>query len=227
MNWKKYSFEFLSIFIAVISAFALNNWNDNRRDHRAESKILAEIWNGLAKDEMDVGINLMGHEQGISACSFWRRIIRGETPDLDSLRQHYLALTRDFTSIQNTSGYETLKSRGFELIDNDSLRTKIIALYEYDYQTLRKMEEEYYELQFQENYFIDINNAIAPHFIYDAKGDIRSMELPVELTERERNILMSYLWKIEFNRKFIMHFYGEVKRKIDELQKEIKAELDR
>lgn len=31
-NWKKYGIEFLSIFIAVIAAFALNNWNDNRRD---------------------------------------------------------------------------------------------------------------------------------------------------------------------------------------------------
>ena len=42
----KYTFEFLSIFIAVISAFALNNWNDNRRDRLAENKILTEIYNG-------------------------------------------------------------------------------------------------------------------------------------------------------------------------------------
>ena len=49
-NWKQYGFEFLSIFIAVISAFALSNWNDNRRDHRAETKILTEIYNGLEKD---------------------------------------------------------------------------------------------------------------------------------------------------------------------------------
>ena len=46
-NWKEYGFEFLSIFIAVLAAFALNNWNENRRDKHTEHKILTEISNGL------------------------------------------------------------------------------------------------------------------------------------------------------------------------------------
>lgn len=46
-NWTKYGFKFLSIFIAVISAFALNNWNENKRDAHSEHKILIEISNGL------------------------------------------------------------------------------------------------------------------------------------------------------------------------------------
>jgi hypothetical protein len=45
-NWKQYGFEFLSIFIAVIAAFALNSWGDERRDRLAEQKILLEIHRG-------------------------------------------------------------------------------------------------------------------------------------------------------------------------------------
>jgi len=226
-NWKKYILEFLSIFVAVISAFALNNWSDNRRDNKAESKILTEILNGLRKDKNDVELNLVGHERGVNSCKFWRGIINGENRNLDTLEQYYLALTRDFTSIQNTSGYETLKSKGFELIDNDSLRAKIISLYEFDYQTLRKLEEEYYELQFQENYYTKINNVIAPNFIFDSKGNISSITLPIQLTESERNIILSYLWKIQVNRRFVMKFYDEVKIKLNELQEEIELELKR
>lgn len=169
----------------------------------------------------------MGHEYGIKSCEFWRSIINGESRNLDSLSQYYLALTRDFTSIQNTSGYETLKSKGFELIDNDLLRAKIISLYEYDYQTLRKLEEEYYELQFQENYYREINNAIAPNFVFDSKGKINSLRLPVWLSKSEKNIILSYLWKIQVNRRFVMKSYDEVKIKIKELQKEIELELKR
>ncbi|MCC7526191.1 MAG: hypothetical protein IT250_15280 [Chitinophagaceae bacterium] len=33
-NWGKYAFEFLSIFIAVVSAFALENWGQERRDRK-------------------------------------------------------------------------------------------------------------------------------------------------------------------------------------------------
>ena len=224
-NWKIYAFEFLSIFIAVISAFALNNWNDKRKNNIAESKILTEILNGLEKDEIDVATNYKGHENGIISCRFWRNIINNESQNLDSIGQYYLVLTRDFISIQNTSGYETLKSRGFEIIGNDSLRAKIISLYEFDYQTLYKLEEEYDELQLQENYFFEINKMIAPNLKYDAKGNIIGIDLPLKLTAHERNIFLSYLWKIEVNRKFVMRFYDEVKVRINELQEEIKAEL--
>lgn len=58
LNWKTYAFEFLSIFVAVISAFALTNWDDKRRDRHTEVKILTEIRNGLEKDIKDVQILL-------------------------------------------------------------------------------------------------------------------------------------------------------------------------
>ena len=141
IKWKKYGFEFLSIFIAVISAFALNNWNDNRRNSEVETKILVEIMNGLEKDLDDVNLNRYGHEEGIKACRFFQQIINGKLVSTDSLRDYYLALTRDFVAIQNISGYESLKSRGLEFIKNDTLRFKIITLYEYDYKTLKKFEE--------------------------------------------------------------------------------------
>ena len=57
-SWKRYGFEFLSIFVAVISAFALNNWNENRKGRDAEDKILAEIYNGLRKDLSDIDMNI-------------------------------------------------------------------------------------------------------------------------------------------------------------------------
>lgn len=209
----------------MISAFALNNWNDNRRDDRAESKILLEILNGIEKDVSDIEINLMGHEDGINACRFWRRILNQEETNMDTLARYYLGLTRDFTSIQNTSGYETLKSRGFELINNDSLRSKIISLYEYDYQTIKKFEEEYNEMQFQENYFHVFNAAIAPSFIYDANGRMVDVDRPLSLSLSDKNLIMSYLWKIELNRTFVMHYYEEVKQSIADLSKDIEMEL--
>ena len=46
-NWKRFGFESLSIFIAVVAAFALDNWNENRKEQLAESKILTEVYNGL------------------------------------------------------------------------------------------------------------------------------------------------------------------------------------
>lgn len=214
-NWKKYGIEFLSIFIAVIAAFALNNWNDNRRDRIAESKIIGEIYNGLKKDIDDIRINKMGHEEGLRACEFWKDVIEEREVNLDSTSKHYFNLTRDYISIQNVSGYEALKSKGFELLKNDSLRTAIISLYEYDYNILRKFEEAYKEMQFHESYFKDINRYLAPNLIYE-KGNILGMDLPLALSEAEKKIFLSYLWKIKVNRNFILYFYSDVEGKVNQ-----------
>jgi hypothetical protein len=225
-NWKKYALEFLSIFIAVISAFALNNWNENRRDNLAEQKILVEISNGLKKDIEDLQTNVGGHKQGIRACQTFRGLALDQPVRKDSFQYKYIALTRDFTTLQNVSGYETLKSRGLELIDNDSLRYELISLYEYDYYTLKKLEESYEEMQFQKSYFKEINALLAPKFIYGERGNILDIETPVNLSKKEKNLLLSYLMKIELNRVFILRYYQGVEGKIKNLEARIQDELN-
>ncbi len=224
---RKYIFEFLSIFIAVISAFALNNWNDNRRDREAADKILTEIANGLQKDLEDIAVNSGGHENGIDACIFWRKIILNQEVSHDSLRNYYFGLTRDFFSAQNNSGYETLKSKGLELIRNDSLRYKIISLYEYDFTSLKTMEENYAEMQFHTSYFKEINAFIAPHLTFDDRGNITGIETPLDLTEAERKTFLTYLWRIRLNRMFILQYYETINEKIENLIEEIEEEKGR
>lgn len=225
-NWKKHGVEFLSVFIAVVSAFALNNWNENRRDDNSENKILIEISNGLEKDISDIKLNVIGHKYGISACNYFRNSFAGKKIQADSIMIHYFNLTRDFVSIQNLAGYETLKSKGLEIIKNDSLRVKIISLYEYDYSTLRKLEEEYSEMQFQENYFKEINEELAPNFKIDNNGNIIGIDTPLEIQENKKNKLLLYLWKIQTNRIFILQYYSEVEKKINQVRKDIKNEIN-
>lgn len=225
INWRSSGFEFLSIFIAVISAFALNNWNDDRRADRAESKMLTEIANGLEKDIEDIAMNKLGHLYGIKASKFFKKIVAGKCDYPDSLKTYYFGLTRDFISVQNIAGYETLKSRGLELIQNDTLRLQIIALYEYDYNTLRKLEEEYGEMQFHENYFPQINQALGPDIQFNEADGPWGINLPLSLSESEKNVLWLYLWRMQLNRQFILNYYNEIEAKIDRVHQNILKEI--
>jgi hypothetical protein len=226
-DWKKYVMEFISIFIAVISAFALTNWNENRREEEAATKILLEISNGLQKDLEDIRINVYGHKEGIKACQFWRAVLSNQEVNYDSLYEHYINLTRDFFSVQNNSGYETLKSRGLELLKNDSLRFDIISLYEYDYKSLKTMEEDYYEMQFQENYFKELNDIIAPNFEFDSIGNIASIQQPLRISQKETKLILTYLWKIQVNRNFILKYYGSMEEKIQKIDQNINMQIGR
>ncbi|MEL6821390.1 MAG: hypothetical protein AAFP70_06505 [Calditrichota bacterium] len=225
-SWKSYLLEFFSIFIAVISAFALNSWNENRRDYNAETKILSEISNGLQKDIKDIQENMMGHEWGIDACNYFVRLVRGEVVGQDSVAQHFLRLTRDFISIQNRSGYEALKSKGLEIVSDDSLRYAIISLYEYDFTTLKKLEEEYAEMQFYNSHFSDLNTLLSQYFVFDKEGQLVNIDLPLQLTFSQKKDLLSRLFKIEMNRKFILRFYSGIEEKVKKIKQMIRLRLE-
>ncbi len=225
LNWPQYTFEFLSIFIAVISAFALDNWNDNRRDRYAEVKILAEIKNGLQQDIKDIQLNMDGHDQGIAACQYFARMINNQAVGVDSFTQLYFTLTRDFISIQNRSGYESLKSMGLSLIRNDSLRLQIISFYEHDLNNMEKLEERYAEAQFHTSYFNQINDLLAPNYWFD-EGDHIQIKLPLQLSKNEQAKMKAILWKISVNRRFILSYYKDATHKTQALISHIEEEIE-
>lgn len=222
---KKFGIEFFLIFISIIAAFALDNWNDNRKDKNTETKILTEINNGLKQDLQDISLNEMGHRTGIHATTFFRDVVMNKPVKNDSLIYHYFNVFRDFISVQNVSGYETLKSKGLEIIDNEMLRAEIISLYENDYNSIRKLVENYSELQLHESYFKEFNDVLAPNMIMDEQGQMIGMKYPIKITEEKKNVLLVDLWKIHVNRMLMLSSYAELKVKIEKLQKHIEKEL--
>lgn len=223
---KKYASEFIMIFISVILAFVLTEWSGNQSKKISEEKIYLEILNGLKKDSLDLAGNIDAHNNGIKACKYWRKVIMQDKAPKDSLVINYFLLTRNVIAIQNVSGYQTLKSKGLEIIENDSLRAKIINLYEFDYQVMKKFEEDYKENQFFENYFLEINKKIAPNLTFDSGGNIIDITLPLNISIPEKKILLSYLWKIQTSRMERSYAAISLKKKINNLYKEISTEVD-
>lgn len=216
-NLRRYLFEFLSIFLGVSLAFALNKWNENSIRFKSSEKTLLEIRNGLELDMEDFQGNRQGHEIAIQSCQYFRKYIKQEDVTGDSVVFYYRTLLRDYISIQNKSGYESLKATGLDLVEDDSLRLQIISLYDYYYEIIEKMEEEYSENQFHENYFAPINSTLTEYMKFDERGNLVYLHPPSDITDNERNSLLSYLWKIQLNREFTMKNYLLVEEKVSDL----------
>lgn len=225
-TWGKYAFEFILIFIAVVAAFALNQWSNDRRDAHAEEKILREIANGLRKDMEDIRTNASGHRNGLRACAYWRQVIDDEAVAHDSLEMHIQTLLRDFISLQNGSGYQSLRSRGLELVTDDSLRSDIIALYEYDMVILSKLEESYGEMQFFTLYRSLFDEVVGPHLRY-ADGRPVGIDAPIRAAGPDRRRFLLMLWRIERNRSFTLRYYDQLIDRIGAVQSHIDHVLAR
>ncbi len=185
--------EIILVVIGILIALNINNWNNNKINSKVENNILKEIENGLNEDLIDLNHNISGHKKGLKSCEYWSKVINNKPVDRNSISYYYWYLTRSFVSIQNTSSYESLKSRGLELITNDSLRLQIISLYEVDYNIIKTSEEKYDELQFQKNYFKDINHLVSPHLVFNQEDDIETIQVQLNLNEDKKKEFLSYL----------------------------------
>lgn len=227
-DYIKYAIgEIVLVVVGILIAFSINNWNAERKDEKVEFRILAEISNGLAKDKLDISHNKMGHELGLKACQYFLNSMQGKQSKQDSVYFHYHFLLRDFTSVQNTSGYESLKSKGLEFVKNDSLRTQIITLYAELVPSQRKLEESYEECQFFANYFESVNDIIADHLIFSEAGEIIDIRSLFDLSVEDKARLKSLLWRIKHNREFVVRNYETMESSITELQGMLDKELRR
>ncbi len=213
----RYLFEFASVFLAVFLAFALNNYAAEQRDRRAEERILADAKQGLTKDLVDLEGNMLGHRRGLAALEYFKKYALGQGVPLDSFGFQHFALLRDFINAQNTAGYENLKSRGLELVRDDSLRNRIVSLYEYDYTLIRKLEEEYGEQQFFTNYEERLNRILLDHLSVDDDGDIAMLADSKPLTPEEQKELLLILQSIWQNRRFTLGYYEQLEAQVKEV----------
>lgn len=186
---------------------------------------MAEINNGLSLDLQDIDGNTSSHRQSIKACRYFRSLLQNEPVKQDSLGFHYIMLVRDYTSIMNLSGYQSLKSKGLEIISNDSIRLQILALYDYWYQIMYKLEETAAEMQVFQTYFYPINDMLNPYFEWDELGNLIAIQHPVPLSEAEKKELLSYLWRIEINHLYKLQRYQSLMEEVESLQQAIENQI--
>ena len=112
-----------------------------------------------------------------------------------------------------------------EIINNDSLRNEIIALYDFHFEILEKIEENYAEVQFYGNYFPKMQEQIAPYMIFDETGNMQGFIQPWQLKETQSKFMLEQLNRIAFNRQYLINQYMEVDRRIERLIKKLDKEI--
>ena len=139
-NWIRYGFETFVIIIGILGAFFLNNWNENRKARTIEKQTLNEIILALANDSTFLSWDRALHDQGFESCEIILNAFSSDRAYNDTLARHFGASNNYSTFASSRGPYESLKSLGLETITNDSLRNKIINLYDRQFELLEKHE---------------------------------------------------------------------------------------
>lgn len=142
--------EIILVVIGILIALQVSNWNNNNQLKKIQIKYLQEIANNLQTDLGDVRFNIEFNEKRLKACQVVLQSLIEHDRYSDSLDVYYGSLLYTTRSVVNYSAYETLKSRGLEIISNDDLRQTITKLYSFHYQNVIDFEiQDDHALQYQ------------------------------------------------------------------------------
>ena len=222
-KYLKYAIgEIILVMIGILLALQINNWNNNRIERKLESNILSEIQVNLEKDVINLNSKIRFNENQIKHNTVILEHLVQKTPLTDSLRFSYARLSGRGTFEPITVAYENLKSKGIDIIHNDSLRIAISELYDFKYfyvtEDLRMDYEPIKNLHMSEIY----KNTKSVF----SDGKNQRLADPVNLSEAQNNIYFQEALKraITFY-NWMNHNYDRAIKENKDVQEQIKAEL--
>ncbi|NNK80472.1 MAG: hypothetical protein HKO93_03155 [Flavobacteriales bacterium] len=122
--------EIILVVIGILIALQVNDWNEQRKLKSEEIELLREMRSALTSDLEDIRSNIDEHESALRSCRLISNAFNEGLPYHDSLK-FYFGDALNTTRFGHSSGpYETLKTKGADLVTNDSLRLKLSEYYD-------------------------------------------------------------------------------------------------
>ena len=132
-KWAEYLLEMFVIVMGILGAFALNNWNEVRKDKIMEIELLRGFQTQLESDQIELDESLAFYREAKNSTSIILYHLENDLPYNDSLKLHFFTSTRFWGDLDfDKNVFETLKSIGIDLISNQDIRKRIVKIYEDD-----------------------------------------------------------------------------------------------
>lgn len=134
--------EIILVVIGILIALQINNWNAAQKRNNEEQKLLLELHSNLNQDIEDHEVNIQFNREIALSADYIIETIETRAAWNDTMQKHYGHLLRHGLSTFNTSAYDNLKSKGFDLIRNDSIRIALTNLHGITYTAILRFEQE-------------------------------------------------------------------------------------
>lgn len=218
LSWRYAIGEVILIFVGITIAISFNNWNENQKQQKIEIKSLEEINNAIHQDLLDIEENIFGFSHRVKLYKQLINHIENDLPLNDSLQKNLPYLQGVTTFLANTGPYETLKSRGLDTIENDSIRLKISLYYDFEYEKIQTNEKRHYEHHM--NY---LKPMMMKHFDL---SDYRLIPINYEQLINDFDFKQSIYWALRTD-AYMLDLYQALKKKGNLLIESLNKEIER
>lgn len=128
--------EIALVMIGILLALQVNNWNQKRIQRISEVKLLTQLKSNLVTNEARLLESISIEERCARSATIIVNHLDARLPYHDSLNIHFGYAHFSGDIVITKAAYETIKSKGFDIISNDELRTSIIELFDANYASM-------------------------------------------------------------------------------------------
>lgn len=133
-KYLKYAIgEIILVMIGILLALQVNNWNENRKMHLQEIKLLSDLQLELKKtfDDFQVGMKFIKVTiEDINRIEYY---IKNGLPYSTELDSSFGRIPHNYAGSFNSAAYNSLKTMGIGIIQNEKLRMDIINMYDVNF----------------------------------------------------------------------------------------------
>ena len=214
--------EILLVVIGILIALSINNWNENRKRQQEELILLADVKNNLETTLTSFRLDTIYNAKTIVQYQKIEYYIENDLPYSTKLDSVFGILTFWRGPTITESAYNSLQSKGLDLIKNEAIKLNIIKMYE---EVLKELLTDY------ENGESKLSEIIVEPFLvkYVKRLNNKSLNLArpndFELLKKNQEF-SNILSKIIRQRKKGIEVYADIMNQIQTLIDEIENEID-
>jgi hypothetical protein len=231
-KYLKYAIgEIVLVVIGILIALQINNWNQNRIEANEELNILKALKVGLETDLNDLNYNAISIENSINSANTVIQSLENDEPYRDSVADHLGFMMLPVKFLYSTSAFETLKSKGIDLIKNPQVRDAIVDVYDsgynffLDYERVFVLDEndrglkDIFSTRFEESFVVNFS-----------KTNYQPRLVPLNFDALKNDQEFLYFIKSYRNRLDVLlnfHYKGRILIKVQDLVKLLDEDIKR
>jgi hypothetical protein len=159
-KWAEYLLEIIVIMIGILGAFALNNWNEDRKTNEFEHELLIDIQNTLVDDIPRVIWIVDQNSRMKESCEALINHLEESRPYEDSLSRYFSNAHAWYKVILKNNVFERAKNYGLDFLEKDSISYLLADIYEYQQHIVLPITTELFDSSWQ---FDMVKGEMKPH----------------------------------------------------------------
>jgi len=128
--------EIILVMIGILLALQVNNWNEEKKSKANEVKLLKELRKDVAFSVKEFDTVMHYNRRTVNYLKTIQKHLFNDLPYSKVLDTAFTHLDIFHIPYLPKTTYETLKVRGIDRISNDTLKSKIINFYEFEFQRI-------------------------------------------------------------------------------------------